>query len=381
MERQLLTAEKLGALAGWLGSPADPAAILAAWEPVLFNETHDLASGVMTDHVYEDTVRSYEYVEPPGRRADRSPRMGRARARDRHPRAGSAGGRLQPAGMAALGHRRGRGRLRRSGASRASTVTGSRRPGRCPCQIVESTRYADGGLKTARVAFIARDVPRSAMRPITSRREGAGPPRRSPSPRRRRGEEASLENDLYRVTIDPATGAITSLRVKPATGRCSRAAATSWRGSKTAATLGALQGPRRRQPDRHDDQAAGAQAGPGGLQRRGKERAGNRSEAAGLLRVSRGAPVRLRQVRDDDPALRGLRRIEVTTRLVNNEKYVRYQALFPTTIQGGKNDSRDPLRRDRAARARSSSPPRTGWTTATAAAAWPCSISACPATS
>ena len=32
----------------------------------------------------------------------------------------------------------------------------------------------------------------------------------------------------------------------------------------------------------------------------------------------------------------GLRRIEVTTRLVNGEKYVRYQVLFPTTIAAGK---------------------------------------------
>ena len=28
-----------------------------------------------------------------------------------------------------------------------------------PSQILESTRYADGGLKTARIAFVARDVP------------------------------------------------------------------------------------------------------------------------------------------------------------------------------------------------------------------------------
>ena len=28
-----------------------------------------------------------------------------------------------------------------------------------PVQVLESTRYGDGGLKTARVAFIARDVP------------------------------------------------------------------------------------------------------------------------------------------------------------------------------------------------------------------------------
>ena len=28
-----------------------------------------------------------------------------------------------------------------------------------PVQVLESTRYEDGGLKTARVAFVARDVP------------------------------------------------------------------------------------------------------------------------------------------------------------------------------------------------------------------------------
>ncbi len=42
-----------------------------------------------------------------------------------------------------------------------------------------------------------------------------------------------------------------------------------------------------------------------------------------------------------------LRRIEVTTRLVNQEKYVRYQVLFPTTIKEGKSDARDPVRVDR----------------------------------
>src|SRR6266699_943859 len=35
--------------------------IWRAWETVLFNQTHDLASGVMTDTVYEDTVRGYEF--------------------------------------------------------------------------------------------------------------------------------------------------------------------------------------------------------------------------------------------------------------------------------------------------------------------------------
>src|SRR5216117_3307784 len=95
LERLLLTAEKLAALADWLGTPSDEprssrreeahskirnpkseirtdqslrtsaatddSMLWRAWEPVLFNQTHDLASGVMTDHVYEDTVRGYDF--------------------------------------------------------------------------------------------------------------------------------------------------------------------------------------------------------------------------------------------------------------------------------------------------------------------------------
>src|SRR5207237_747193 len=61
IEQLLLTAEKLSALASWLGTPSDQPMLWRAWEPVLFNQTHDLASGVMTDHVYEDTARSYDF--------------------------------------------------------------------------------------------------------------------------------------------------------------------------------------------------------------------------------------------------------------------------------------------------------------------------------
>ena len=38
-----------------------------------------------------------------------------------------------------------------------------------------------------------------------------------------------------------------------------------------------------------------------------------------------------------------LRRIEITTRLVNNEKYVRYQVQFPTSISGGKSTHEIPF--------------------------------------
>src|SRR5579871_6514538 len=61
IEQRLLTAEKLSALANWLGADADDGKLWQAWEPTLFNQTHDLASGVMTDHVYEDVRRGYDY--------------------------------------------------------------------------------------------------------------------------------------------------------------------------------------------------------------------------------------------------------------------------------------------------------------------------------
>src|SRR5436190_17830846 len=41
LEQLLLTAEKLSALSDWLGAPADQEMTWRAWEPVLFNQTHD----------------------------------------------------------------------------------------------------------------------------------------------------------------------------------------------------------------------------------------------------------------------------------------------------------------------------------------------------
>ena len=63
MEAKLLTAEKLAAIGATLGVAAHPSAIWRAWEPTLFNETHDLASGVMTDHVHDDVISNYQQSE------------------------------------------------------------------------------------------------------------------------------------------------------------------------------------------------------------------------------------------------------------------------------------------------------------------------------
>jgi alpha-mannosidase len=334
-EQKLLTAEKLSALAGNMALAAGSDAILSAWEPVLFNETHDLASGVMTDHVYEDTVDSYQYS---GRRADaiidaawevlsqridtRGPgapvvvfnTLGWPRSDIVETDAGfGEGGVTQPI----LTDSEGRN---------------------VPTQILESTRYADGSLKSAKLAFVARDVPAmgySTYHVAASRDPKASHALDANTASSSKGE--LLENELYRVAFDPATGAMTSLRVKAGDWEVLAAPGNVvareqdrgdfWElykgldgGSRVAMTT------RQKVPKRGE--AAYSDQGKGDPGRVTHGPVFSEFHVARPFGSGRFATrVRLYQ---------GLRRIDITTRLVNGEKYVRYQALFPTTIQGGK---------------------------------------------
>ena len=74
LEGLLTTAEKLGVLLN-TGSrmPADDEILWRAWEPMLFNQTHDLMSGVMTEHVYEDIDPRLRFLETHRRRRGPGP--------------------------------------------------------------------------------------------------------------------------------------------------------------------------------------------------------------------------------------------------------------------------------------------------------------------
>jgi alpha-mannosidase len=334
LEWQLLIAEKLAALAGWLGSPVDPRSILSAWEPLLFNETHDLASGVMTDHVYEDTVRSYEYVN---RRAAELIDAGWA----------AVGSQIDTRGPGAavvvfndLGWPRSdladvdMGFDERGVAGVTVTDWNGRT---IPSQLLDSTHYEDGGLWTARIAFIARDVPALgyATYHIAPQRGAAASNVES---RIAGGGEAVLENDLYRLATDPATGAITSLRVKAGdwealAGHGNVVARQEDRGDLWELDKGLDGGSRvamtNRQPVPRRGQAVFTDDGiskPGMLRR---------GPVLSEFRLAR--PFGSGRFATTIRLYAGLRRIDVSTKLVNNEKFVRYQVLFPTTIQGGKN--------------------------------------------
>jgi len=344
MERQLLTAEKLSALAAWLGSPADLDGIWAGWEPVLFNQTHDLASGVMTDHVYEDTVRSYEFAR---RRADAiiDARWDVLASKIDTRGPGAPMVVFNPLGWprsdvaevdAGFGE----------GGVTAIVLTGPDGQS-VPSQVLESSRYGDGGLKTARVAFVARDVPAlgySTYHISPARGSDAGTKIASTPAGDSAGPQVQLENENYRIAFDRATGAMTSLRAKSG----------DW---EVLAGKGNVVS---REQDRGDlwELYKGLDGGSR-IAMTTQQKVPKRGEAVfsdegkGEPGTVIAGPV-LSEFRIDRPfgpgrfattvrLYSGLRRIDVTTRLVNREKYVRYQALFPTTIKGGKSTHEIPF--------------------------------------
>src|SRR5205807_3800527 len=155
MERLLTTAEKLSALARFLGLTDDDANIWRAWEPVLFNETHDQASGVMTDHVYEDVQRGYDFSQ---RLAEQ---VIDQRWNDIVGKIDTRGEGVPVVMFNPLGWERSdvaEVDLGFSGGVRSIGLVDATGHS-VPVQILESTAYPAGGIEHARIAFIARDLP------------------------------------------------------------------------------------------------------------------------------------------------------------------------------------------------------------------------------
>jgi alpha-mannosidase len=342
MEQKLLTAEKLSALAAWLGSPADLDGIWAGWEPVLFNQTHDLASGVMTDHVYEDTVGSYEFAK---RRAE-------AIIDTKWDTLASKIDTRGPGAAAVVFNTLGWPRsdlaelnvgFDEGGVTRVVVADPDGQT--VQSQILESTRYGDGGLKTARIAFIARDVPAmgySTYHVSPARGVVGGTDRDSKGPTT--DPRVELENQYYRVVLDRSTGAISSLRVKAGdwevlSGPGNVVAREQDRGDLWELYRGLDGGSRVAMTTKQQVPARGRAA----FSDEGKGDPG--AVVAGPvfseLRVTR--PFGSGRFATTVRVYANLRRIEITTRLVNQDKFVRYQALFPTTIAQGKSTHEIPF--------------------------------------
>lgn len=318
LETLLLSAEKAGALLLALGEEVDNSLVWKAWEPVLFNQAHDLMSGVMTDQVWEDTQLSFAW----SRRLVSEELAARQRR------------------LAARVDTRGEGVpvvvVNHLGWPRTDVVVASagfteleaqglelRGPAGevVPVQVLEAERADNGALIHARVAFVAREVPAFGHQVYRLL------PRELPNAEPVADAGNVLENEFVRVEVDLSNGQLTSL---------------VWKESGWEALRGA--GNRVTREEDHGDLwepyrgLNGAQAitmkerhpapplettvtGAAGSITRGpvfSEFRAQGGELSSRIRVYAGLP-----------------RVEIQTRLHNEDSHVRYRVCFPTSLQGG----------------------------------------------
>lgn len=339
VERLLTTAEKLGVLCNLHGKPTSDEKVTSAWEPSLFNQAHDLMAGVMMDHVYDDTMRGYDFSTKTGKELVEERLDYLASQID------TTGDGIPLVVFNSLGWKRD---------DVVETVVGFKKGGIAdiqvvdqydkviPVEILEAERFKDGGIKNAKIIFIAREVPAMGhavyrvipLSAVTSVNAGKG------------NSEGIMENDFYRTKFDMITGAMTSLELKSnkweVLERNGNVVARQFDGGDLWELYENLKGGSninmsRKQPvpleskDQFSTEYKGERGsvhlGPVFSEFKVEHNFGINNTFANTLQGTFATRVRLYS---------GIPRIDIHTEIMNNEKYVRYQVLFPTTIKNGK---------------------------------------------
>ncbi len=354
IEQELLTAEKLSVLASWQGAPSEREMIWRAWEPVLFNQTHDLASGVMTDHVYEDVKRGYDFSKKLAEEiidrawekfvaqidtAGQGKQKGASRRGSDPSGAGERDQESVPVvvfnplswvrtdvakvevGFANLDAR----------GIEVRDVSGQG----VPFQM-EAEKYGSGGIKRAKLQFIARDIPALgySVYQVVSKREAGT----SSTAMETDKVGNAIENEHVRVTFNRSTGEITSIFDKEA----------GWEGLSGSGNVVSREQDKGDLWELYRGLNGGSYIAMTNRQAVPKDGAAQLSNEYSAQESFLGHGPVFSEFRVSHPLTNGSfstlvrlyarsRRLEISTELVNNEKYVRYQAQFPTSIRNGRN--------------------------------------------
>jgi alpha-mannosidase len=340
LETLLTAAEKLSSLVAGMGIIANPPDLDDAWEPVLFNEAHDLASGVMVDKVFEDSIRGFDYSR---QRADAviDDQFDRLLARIDTRGDGTPIVVFNPLGWSRSDvvetsvsfSERGVTDLNLLGADGKSV----------PIQVLEAQRNRDGSLKTARLAFIARDVPALgyAVHHLSFKRGqpsvGQIPPTTGSMARYSAShqDDQSIENELYRATFNLWTGEMKSLIVKDGgwevLSGSGNVVAAEHDGGDFWELYGLLNGGRALAMSAKHGVPSKAQLSNQWVGGNGQVRNGPVFSEYAVTH-----PLGNNNFETTVRLYSGLRRIDINTNILSNDRFLRYRVLFPTSIQNGK---------------------------------------------
>jgi alpha-mannosidase len=361
-ERLLTSSDTLSALSEIFGTPSDKEKRWQAWEPVLFNQAHDLSSGTMVDKVYLDTIRTYELAKDLGSAIVRDSTETIAAKIDTESKEKSATPILIFNTLSWPRTDIAQTEVHFQGAGvKAIEVQGPNGVTE-PSQIIHTDRDAAGDIQSATVAFITHAVPamgwkiyyilplnEQAARNLPEGRNGSSlrlsssepyQPGTALSDSTTHVDSGFIENEFYRATFNLWTGAMTGLDLKSASGawqvlgdRPGNIVACEQDGGDSWELYGTLNGAR-----------FTAMTRPSGLPELDRAHLSNEWVGGGG-RISAG-PVFSEfhvdhRLGDNKFSTRvrvypGIRRIDFETTITNNEKFVRYRLLFPTSIQKGR---------------------------------------------
>ena len=338
MERTLTSAEKADVLANRVTAD-DREALEQAWEPVLFNEAHDLSSGVMLDKVYDDSMDRYRQTK------HMAGAILASRLDEVTEKADTRGPGLPVTVYNLLGWERTDFVEAEVGFSqptvRSLALIDSK--GRTvPCQATREERDENGVLISATIAFIARDVPAmgyavyhvvdSSQAPPVTEAAVHGAPADSNT-----RDSGVLENEFYKATVDLWTGAVTGLVLKKeqweALSGPGNVVAREEDGGDFWELYGTLNGARFATMKRPI--GVPKSTAPTTLDNVG----GNGSVRVGpvFTEFHVSHPFGKNQFATRVRIYPGVQRIDFHTELQNQEQFVRYRLMFPVAVNEGRN--------------------------------------------
>lgn len=334
-ERLLTTVEKLDVIASVLGRPSTPQDLEDAWEPLLFNETHDLTSGVMVDKVYDDALQRYSEVR------QTSDRLIQASLDFINSRINTAGKGVPITVFNTLGWSRNDIAevdipFSEPGVQQFALLDSDGQA--VPFQSIKVLRNDYGGIRQAHIAFLARSVPALGYAVYHAVPNLASPPGKPEAVHdTTREDHADLENEFYRASFNLWNGEMTSLVLKQdnweSLASPGNTVAREYDGGDFWELYGTLNGGRftaMKRPilaPRPDyTQWSSDFVGGGGSIHAGP--------VFSEFHITH--PLGKNQFRTTVRVYQALQRIDISTELTNQEEFVRYRALFPTTIRNGK---------------------------------------------